>query len=62
MAGRVLVITLLVMPGLGKATPIRQSRVMISATWSSVKADLGEHLPWPPHDPTPVVRGAIPLR
>ena len=35
MAGRVSVIALVVTPTLGSATPIKQSRVTISASWSS---------------------------
>ena len=35
MAGRVSVIALVVTPTLGNATPIKQSRVTISASWSS---------------------------
>ena len=41
-AGRAPVKTLVVTPGLGSATPIRQSRVMISVSWSSLHPDLFE--------------------
>src|SRR6478672_3814872 len=37
MAGRVSVITLVGTPALGSATPIRQSRVMISTSWYSLQ-------------------------